>query len=188
MTSVNHGATETPGRHKEACPEGDERHLRGRGATENAQRSARARFLLCGHAMERVHRPPGASYAPIPAALNALTARIIGCAIEVHKGLGPGLLESAYDCAFCVELAHEGLQFQRQVACPVTYRGRAVGEYRLDFLIEDAVIVEVKAIERHEPVHVAQVLTYLRATGMRLGLLVNFNVPILRDGIRRVAL
>lgn len=105
--------------------------------------------------MERVLRPPGASYAPIPEALNALTGRIIGCAIEVHRALGPGLLESAYDCAFCVELAHEGLQFQRQVACPVIYRGRAVGEYRLDFLIEEATAY---AVLRSEALACAPVL------------------------------
>lgn len=138
--------------------------------------------------MERVYGPRGASYAPIPKALNVLTGRIIGCAIRVHRALGPGLLESAYECSLCVELAHEGLQFQRQVACPVTYRGHAVGEYRLDVLIEDEVIVEVKAVERFEPVYIAQVLTYLKAKDRRLGLIINFNVSVLRDGVRRVAL
>ena len=138
--------------------------------------------------MERIYGPIGTTPASIPESLNSLTARIIGCAIDVHRALGPGLLESAYGCAFCIELAHEGLQFLRQVRCPVSYRGRAVGEYRLDLLIEDAVIVEIKSVERFDPVHVAQVLTYLKATGKRLGLLINFNVPVLKDGIRRVAL
>ena len=147
-----------------------------------------ARGLLLTAGMERTYRPIGITPDPIPESLNSLTARIIGCAIDVHKALGPGLLESAYDCAFCVELAHEGLQFQRQVGCPVSYRGRAVGEYRLDLLIEDAVIVEVKSVGRFEPVHVAQVLTYLKATSKRLGLIINFNVAVLKDGIRRVAL
>ena len=138
--------------------------------------------------MERTYRPVGITPAPIPESLNSLTARIIGCAIDVHKALGPGLLESAYDRAFCIEQAHEGLQFQRQVGCPVSYRGRAVGEYRLDLLIQDSVIVEVKSVERFEPVYVAQVLTYLKATGKRLGLIINFNVPVLKDGVRSVVL
>jgi len=138
--------------------------------------------------MERTYGPVGTAPTPIPEHLNSLTARIIGCAIDVHKALGPGLLESAYDRALCVELAYEGLQFQRQVGCPVTYRGRAVGEYRLDLLIEDAVIIEVKSVDRFEPVHVAQILTYLKATGKRLGLIINFNVPVLKDGVRRVVL
>lgn len=147
-----------------------------------------ARGLLLYGSMERTYGPTGVTPAPIPESLNSLTARIIGCAIDVHKALGPGLLESAYDCALCIELAHEGLQFQRQVGCPVSYRGRAIGEYRLDLLIEDSVIVEVKSVERFEPVYVAQVLTYLKATGKRLGLIVNFNVPVLKDGVRRVVL
>ncbi len=138
--------------------------------------------------MERIYGPTGITPDPIPEHLNSLTARIIGCAIDVHKALGPGLLESAYDCAFCVELAHEGLQFHQQLGCPVTYRGRTVGDYRLDLLIEDSIVVEIKSVDRFEPVHVAQVLTYLKATGKRLGLIINFNVPMLKDGIRRVVL
>ena len=144
--------------------------------------------------MARIHRPPGARYAPIPDALNLLSGRIIRCAIEVHRSLGPGLLESAYDSAFCLELAHERLQFQRQVRCPVKHRDQAVVDYRLDLLIESivveikSVVVEIKSVERFQPVYVAQVLTYLRATGKRLGLIINFNVPVLRDGVRRVVL
>jgi GxxExxY protein len=167
MTAVNHGATETQGTHHDV--------------NEGA-------IVAGAGAMERVNGPRGASHAPIPESLNVLTGRIIGCAIDVHKALGPGLLESAYECAFCVELAHEGLHFQRQVGCPVIYRGRAVGEYRLDLLVENQIVVEVKAVERFAPVYIAQVLTYLRATERRLGLIINFNVPVLRDGVRRVAL
>lgn len=123
---------------------------------------------------------------PLPDDLNRLTERVIGCAIAVHRELGPGLLESAYDRAFCIELAHQGLKFLRQVQCPVEYRGQTVGCYRLDFLIEDALVVEVKAVERLEYVFVAQVLTYLAGTAKALGLILNFNVPTMKAGIRRV--
>ena len=125
---------------------------------------------------------------PIPEALNLLTARIIGCAIQVHRTLGPGLLENAYEIAFCIELTKEGLQFLRQVPCPVEYDGHPIGAYRLDVLVENAVVVEVKSVTMFERVSLAQMLTYLRATGCRLGLIINFNVPILSEGVRRVAL
>lgn len=110
---------------------------------------------------------------------DPLTERIIGCAIEVHRVLGPGLLESAYVEALSVELAEARLRFGRQVPVPLTYKGRYLGEYRLDLLVEDAVVVEVKAVERFDPVHEAQVLTYLRLTGKRVGLLINFNRRLL---------
>jgi GxxExxY protein len=116
---------------------------------------------------------------------DPLTERIIGCAIEVHRTLGPGLLESAYVEALTVELAEAGLRFARQVPVPLTYKGRYLGEYRLDLLVEDAVVVEVKAVERFDPVHEAQLLTYLRLTGKRVGLLINFNQRLLREGIKR---
>lgn len=116
---------------------------------------------------------------------DPLTERIPGCAIEVHRILGPGLLESAYVEALSVELAEVGLRFARQVPMPLSYKGRYVGEYRLDLLVEEAVVVEVKAVERCDPVHEAQVLTYLRLTGKRVGLLINFNRRLLRDGVKR---
>ena len=122
----------------------------------------------------------------LPDSLNQLSERVIGCAIAVHRALGPGLLESAYDGAFCIELAHGRLQFLRQVQSPIEYRGRLVGAYRLDFLVEDSLVVELKSVERLEYVYVAQMLTYLRATGKRLGLILNFNVPVLKSGVRRV--
>ena len=117
-----------------------------------------------------------------------MTARIIGCAIEVHKTIGPGLLESAYECALSIELASAGLQFLRQVECPVNYRGHPIGAYRYDFLVEGSALVEIKSVERFERIFLAQVLTYLRATGCRLGLIINFNVPVLKEGIKRVVL
>ena len=117
-----------------------------------------------------------------------MAERIIGCAIEVHRALGPGLLESAYECAFSIELASAGLQFLRQMECPVDYRGHAVGAYRFDLLVEGSVLVEIKSVNTFERIFVAQVLTHLRATGCRLGLIINFNVPVLKEGIKRVAL
>lgn len=121
-------------------------------------------------------------------ATNQLTERIIGCAIEVHKALGPGLLEAMYEEALCIELMDAGLKYKRQVAIPALYKGREVGEYRIDLLIEDTVIVELKSVERFDPVFEAQILTYLRVTGMRIGLLINFNSRLLTAGVKRFAL
>ncbi len=118
---------------------------------------------------------------------NELTERIIGAAIEVHRHLGPGLLESAYEECLCHELHLNGLRFQRQVSLPVSYKGlRLDCAYRLDLLVEDLVIVEIKAIDELAPIHQAQLLTYLKATGKEVGLLLNFNVPVLKEGIKRV--
>jgi GxxExxY protein len=121
-------------------------------------------------------------------ALNALTEQIIGCALEVHKALGPGLLESLYESALCSELKSVGLSCARQVPVPVKYKEEVIGEHRLDLLVEDKVIVEVKAVERFDPVFEAQVLTYLKITGKRVGLLVNFNSQLLKNGIKRYVL
>ena len=120
--------------------------------------------------------------------LNRLTEKIIGCAIEVHRQLGPGLLEGTYETALCVELDAANLRFQRQPIYPVVYKGRTIGEYRLDLIVEDAVVVEIKSVERFDPVFEAQVLTYLRITGKKVGLLINFHSRFLRDGIRRFVL
>ncbi|SNB46938.1 GxxExxY protein [Geobacter sp. DSM 9736] len=120
--------------------------------------------------------------------MNALTERIIGCAIEVHKNLGPGLLESVYEKALCYELSAGGLRFENQVAIPVVYKGNVLGEHRLDLLVEDLVIVELKAVDRFDPVFKAQLLSYLRLAQKQLGLLINFNNPVLKDGITRVIL
>jgi len=119
---------------------------------------------------------------------DPLTARIIGCAIEVHRNIGPGLLESTYEEALCVEFALAGLKFRRQAVFPILYKGRAIGEYRVDLLVEELVVVEIKSVERLDPVFEAQVLTYLRASGMRVGLLINFNTRLLSNGIRRFVL
>src|SRR5450432_2601213 len=118
---------------------------------------------------------------------NVLTERIIGAAIEVHRHLGPGLLETAYDECLCYELSQQGVWFQRQVALPITYKGLSLDcNYKLDLLVEDTVVVEVKAIEALLPVHSAQLLTYLKSSGKHVGLLINFNVTMLTKGLKRM--
>jgi GxxExxY protein len=117
-----------------------------------------------------------------------VTDRIIGCAIEVHRHLGPGLLESVYESAMCLELELAGLAFTRQVGVPVLYKGELIAEHRPDLIVSDLVVVEVKSVERFNPVFVAQMLTYLEITGLRVGLILNFNRAVMKDGIRRVML
>jgi GxxExxY protein len=118
-----------------------------------------------------------------------LTAKIIGAAIEVHRALGPGLLESAYQESLCRELALRSIPFARQLVLPAEYKGfRLDCTYRLDLVVGSAVVVEIKAVAAIEPVHKAQLLTYMKLGGWRIGLLINFNVPALKDGIRRVVL
>lgn len=119
---------------------------------------------------------------------DPLTEKIIGCAIEVHRQLGPGLLEATYESALAVEFELGGLQFQRQVAFPISYKGRIIGEHRLDLLIEKAVILEIKSVDHHNPIFEAQVLTYLKITGLKRALLINFNSRLLKDGIKRFVL
>jgi GxxExxY protein len=117
---------------------------------------------------------------------NKVTEAIIGAAIEVHRTLGPGLLESAYEECLCHELRLRGIPFERQRPLPVTYKGLDLEcGYRLDLLVHDAVVVEIKAVEALQPIHEAQLLTYLKLGGWKVGLLINFNVPILKNGIRR---
>ena len=117
-----------------------------------------------------------------------LTETIIGCAIEVHRALGPGLLESAYVGALAIELAHRGISFDRQRRVPMEYRGVSIGEYRIDLVVENRVVVEIKSVLRLEPVFEAQVLTYLKISRLRVGLLLNFNKAVLKDGIKRFVL
>ena len=120
--------------------------------------------------------------------VNKLTEKIIGCAIEVHRVLGPGLLESVYEEALYIEFSDAGLKFQRQVNIPAVYKGRQVGQYRVDMIVEDTVIIELKSVERYDPVFEAQILTYLRVTGKKVGLLINFNSKLLKSGIKRFIL
>ena len=119
--------------------------------------------------------------------LNKITETIIGSAIAVHQELGPGLLEFAYEACLVYELLQRGLSIQQQKALPVNYRGVKVDcGYRIDLLVENNVIVELKAVERLEPIHEAQLLSYLKLSGYRVGLLINFNVKILKQGIKRL--
>ena len=121
--------------------------------------------------------------------MNQLTEKIFGAAITVHKELGPGLLESVYQNCLLVELELLGCRVEKEVKLPVMYRGRQVSDdgFRLDLLVDDQVIVELKSVEKIQPVHVKQLLTYLRLANKPLGLLINFNVPILKDGISRIS-
>jgi len=118
--------------------------------------------------------------------VNELTHEIIGAAIEVHRSLGPGLLESAYQACLCRELSLRGIGFQTELSLPVHYKGvRLDCGYRIDVLVAELVVVEIKTVEAIAPVHDAQLLTYLRLGGWKVGLLINFNVAVLKDGIHR---
>jgi len=120
---------------------------------------------------------------------DALTSRVIGLAMEVHRALGPGLLESAYEECLCYELASHGIRFHRQVPLPVVFKSvRLDCAYRLDLAIEDMLVAELKTVDRILPVHEAQLLTYLRLSGRTTGLILNFHVPVLKDGIKRLVL
>ena len=119
--------------------------------------------------------------------LNEISGAVVDSAMKVHTALGPGLLESTYEVCLAFELADRGLQVRTQVALPVVYRSvRLEAGYRLDLLVEDSVIVELKAIESVLPIHEAQLLSYLKLSGKKLGLLINFNVVHLKDGIKRM--
>ena len=118
--------------------------------------------------------------------INKITEKIIGCAIEVHKVLGPGLLESAYEECLSYELIQNGLKIERQKSVPVIYKDvKLECGYRIDILVEDSVIIELKSVEGITPVHEAQVLTYLKFAEKKIGLLINFNVLRLKDGLKR---
>lgn len=118
---------------------------------------------------------------------NELTEKTIGAAIAVHRALGPGLLESAYEACLCRELETQDIRFEQQVMLPVQYKGINLNcGYRMDLLIEEQLVVEIKAVEDILPIHEAQLLTYLRLANKQIGLLINFNVPLLKQGVRRL--
>jgi GxxExxY protein len=120
---------------------------------------------------------------------GALSERVIGLAIDVHRQLGPGLLESAYEECLCHEMKQGGISYARQVPLPVVYKSvRLDCGYRMDIVVEDELIIEIKAVERLLPIHEAQMLTYLRLSGHKVGLLMNFNGVVLKDGLRRFVL
>ena len=119
--------------------------------------------------------------------LNRISNIVIGCAIEVHRILGPGLLESAYQQCLAWELRQVGLKVTEQVAIPIRYKALTIANaFRLDMLVENELVLELKSVERIEPAHLAQLLTYLKTNSFRLGLLLNFNVDIMRNGIKRI--
>jgi GxxExxY protein len=122
------------------------------------------------------------------AELDRLARLVIGAAIEVHRQLGPGLLEAVYEEALCIEFDLRKIPFTRQQGVGITYKGRPVGKGKLDLLVGERLIVELKSVERLAPIHSAQMISYLRMTSRMLGLLINFNVPVLKEGIKRVVL
>jgi len=125
---------------------------------------------------------------PIDSSADRRTQPIIGCAIEVHKELGPGLLEAPYHAALCLALAAAGLSFERERSFPALFKGVKVGDYRPDLIVNNEVVVEIKSVERYDPVFLAQMLTYLRVTRLDVGLIINFNRPQVIQGIKRVSL
>ena len=132
--------------------------------------------MLSGHSNDRIVMD-----------INKLSSKVIGAAIEVHKTLGPGLLESTYEECLCYEFGLRDFSFERQKALPVTYKGKKLDcGYRLDIVVENTIILELKSCEKIEAIHKAQLLTYLKLSGLKLGLLLNFNVPVMRDGIVRI--
>jgi GxxExxY protein len=143
--------------------------------TEITEKKMRRRLKVMDEKQTYVHDP--------------LTERVIGCAIEVHRELGPGLLESAYEECLAFELREKGIRHARQVQLPVQYKGiRIESGYRIDLLVEERLIVELKSVEKFMPVHTAQILSYMRLASIRTGLLINFNVPFLKEGLQRKAL
>ena len=124
----------------------------------------------------------------LEAEAEQLAYRAIGAALEVHKTLGPGFMETVYEEALCIEMELQEIPFRRQYQVESTHKGRPVGMGRLDIVVGDKLIVELKAVDMPAPIHTAQVLPYLKATGFSLGTLINFNVPVLKEGIKRVVL
>ena len=120
--------------------------------------------------------------------VDSIAHEVIGAALEVHKALGPGFLESVYEHALCVELKFRGIPFTTQKPLPILYKGEPVGEGKLDLMVRDSLIVELKTVDSLLPIHTAQLISYLKATGLQLGLLINLNVPVLKDGIKRIIL
>jgi GxxExxY protein len=129
---------------------------------------------------------PDPRFGETPPEVNDAARRVVEAAVEVHRHLGPGYVESVYENALAVELGLRGIPFERQVAFRVAYKGHEVGEGRMDLLVECCLVVELKAVERITDVHLAQALSYLKATGRTLGLLINVNVPVLLRGVKRI--
>tara|TARA_R110002111_G_scaffold64395_1_gene106040 strand:- start:459 stop:884 length:426 start_codon:yes stop_codon:yes gene_type:complete len=120
--------------------------------------------------------------------IEELAYKVIGCAIEVHRVVGPGYLESVYENALAVELEKQGIVFERQYPVDIEYKGVNVGQGRIDLLVAGIIILELKVVDQLAPIHQAQVISYLKATDLQLGLLINFNTDVLKDGIKRIVL
>lgn len=127
-------------------------------------------------------------HSTLPPDLENLVTDTIGCCLTVHRALGPGLLEKVYPRAVACELKLRGIPFELEHSVAVRYKGRTVCYQRIDIFVDERVVVEIKSIDRFHPIHTAQVISYLRLTGARVGLLVTFNVPVLKQGIRRIVL
>jgi GxxExxY protein len=125
---------------------------------------------------------------PLPEELEQLAHDVIGCCLAVHKELAPGLLESVYPRAVAIELEDQGIPFEMEKSLRVNYRGRLLCHQRLDMLVDGRIVLELKSVELLHPIHVARLVSYLRLTNSRLGLLINFNVSMLKQGIRRIVL
>lgn len=119
---------------------------------------------------------------------NDLSEKIIGCAIDVHKNLGPGLLESIYESALCIEFDLNNILYKRQLEIPILYKNHKIGKHRLDLIVDNKIILELKAVDNINPIFEAQLLSYLKISGYKLGLLINFNERLLKDGIKRIIL
>jgi GxxExxY protein len=124
----------------------------------------------------------------LPQETEAVVERVIGCALTVHRQLGPGFLESIYAAAMALELTAAGLPFERERAVAVNYRGTLIGGQRVDLIVANAVLVEIKAVARLDPVFQAKLISYLKTTGLRAGLLINFNTALLKEGLKRIVL
>ena len=124
----------------------------------------------------------------LPEQLEDLICRTIGCGIAVHRALGPGLLENIYSRAICLELQEANIPFETEKPIPVWYRGQLLCHQRLDLIVAGQIVIEIKAVDRFNPVHHAQLLSYLRVSNLRVGLLMNFNAAILQDGLKRIVL
>jgi len=120
--------------------------------------------------------------------INLITEKIIGCAINIHKILGPGLLESIYESAMCIELRETVLKFESQKPIKVVYKGQDIGKFKIDLVVENRIVVELKSTERMDPVYSAQILSYMKLGNYKYGLLINFNDSLLKSGIKRFAL
>lgn len=127
-------------------------------------------------------------HSTLPEETELVINRTIGCALAVHRALGPGFLESIYSAALCLELDANGLTFETERPVSVSYRGTLIGRQRVDLIVANAVVIEIKAVTRLDPVFQAKVISYLRTTGLRAGLLINFNTSLLKEGIKRVVL